>query len=388
MTNDDISKLEERLEKVDKDFMDRLIQEVYVRDPENFILVKIGANDGWMCDDLYDFVMKNDPKCIMVEPIPDYFDILKKNFSTLKNVAYEQVAIDTKSGYREMTYIPDAKFQAEQVDFRLRHQPHLLKEHWARGLGSFYKDKNNLACPELAQHVETLDVATITMDQLFEKYKITKDRNIVVVTDCEGHDYEILKTFDFAKYNPSIYICEIELLTRYPNSHPRRQPYIDSQRHPDARPPPDTGWKLGISVLPHQRAHFDSLQSQEDQKEYLEYLMATGRATGERAWDGPPEDMEYLQENGLYTAEEFKSTVDIFELSGYVVLRQLGGDMVAVNPKLLKTRLGLYVSKISLSLAPEQTDRKTTRERRKTTRERIGLDEIKKSLSMPPSQIK
>ena len=53
------------------------------KDPENFLLIKIGANDGWMCDNLYDFVVKNNPKSVMVEPIPCYFEVLKSNFKNL-----------------------------------------------------------------------------------------------------------------------------------------------------------------------------------------------------------------------------------------------------------------------------------------------------------------
>ena len=56
-----------------------ILQSLYLKDPENFLLVKIGANDGWMCDNLYNFIINNDPTCVMIEPIPCYFNQLKTN---------------------------------------------------------------------------------------------------------------------------------------------------------------------------------------------------------------------------------------------------------------------------------------------------------------------
>tara|TARA_Y100001972_G_C7612165_1_gene306888 strand:+ start:268 stop:1029 length:762 start_codon:yes stop_codon:yes gene_type:complete len=200
------------------------VEYLYDSNPEKFLLIKVGANDGWMCDNLYDFVMENDPRSIMIEPIPCYFSALKENFKSLKNIKYEMIAIDNQDGQREMTYIHDKKFQSGEVTFRLESTPHLIKEHWARGLGSFYKDKNNLGCPELAQHAEKITVKTKTIESILNKYNVDSNTNLVLATDCEGHDYEILKNFNFNKIKPKIYISEIFGETRYPPSHPRYNP--------------------------------------------------------------------------------------------------------------------------------------------------------------------
>ena len=57
---DEITGIENRLKKINGQYMNDLVQEVYDRDPNKFVMIKLGANDGWMCDNLYDFVMKND----------------------------------------------------------------------------------------------------------------------------------------------------------------------------------------------------------------------------------------------------------------------------------------------------------------------------------------
>jgi len=185
------------------------------------LLLEIGANDGYVCDRMHRFVKKYDPNAIMVEPIKGYFDKLKKNYSDMKNIKYENVAISDTDGTATMTYIPQEDIQKGRVKFRLEEQPELHQEHWAGGLGSLYKDKNNLGCPELQQFQKQVEVPTKTLEYLEEKYGISNYENVVVQTDCEGHDYEILKTFDFDKLKPKIYISEIYSKTRYPPGHPR-----------------------------------------------------------------------------------------------------------------------------------------------------------------------
>ena len=321
------------------DMLDK-VQKLYDKDPKSFLLVKIGANDGWMCDNLYDFVIKNDPNCVMVEPVPCYFNALKKTFTDLKNVSYEQIAIDVEEGTREMTYIPDAKFQNEEVKFRLSHTPHLLKEHWARGLGSFYKDKNNLGCPELAQHAETIKVKTMNINNLLEKYNAS-NVNLVIATDCEGHDYEILKSFDFETYKPLMYVCEIVFLTRYPLSHPRRKDFIDDEKTPGKRLPPPTekGWQRQIEVTAEQHKMLSNL-SPEQGAQAIKEMLATGQARDRGyQYTGPRDSnsMEFLQEDGLYTAEEVRESIKIFNDAGYHVIdNSEDGDLFAITNEYLK----------------------------------------------------
>ena len=334
----------DNIEKVGIDEHGELLQQLYDSDPDNFLLVKVGANDGWMCDNLYDFVIKNDPKAVMIEPIPCYFDALKETYKDLKNISYENVAIDSSRGKREMLYIADEKFQKEKVTFRMSHQPHLLKEHWARGLGSFYDDKNNLGCPELRQHASTIEVETQTPSDILKKYKVNEKTNLVFSTDCEGHDYEILKCFDFETYKPKIYICEIVRFTRYPLSHPRRKEYIDEQQTPEARvpPPSEEGWVPKVALNDQQAQYLQSISEKDPEfaNQPVLFWMKTGEVPPAR-WaytkEDIPQNKEYLQEDGLYTIEEFKSTIDIFNKAGYLVKdHSFDGDIIAVNVNYLE----------------------------------------------------
>jgi len=209
------------VKNTNEEYLMDYIKGVYLEDPDSFLLIEIGANDGYCCDRMFPFVKEYDPNALMVEPLPDYFEQLQKNYSHLRNIKYENCAISNKECKKTMTYIPREAIINEKVRWRLEHSPHLWKAHWAQGLGSFYKDKNNLGCPELKEFQEEIVVSVKTFDYLFEKYDIEKYKNVIVQTDCEGHDLCVLKSFDFNRIKPRAYITEIYAYTKYPVSHPK-----------------------------------------------------------------------------------------------------------------------------------------------------------------------
>ena len=202
-----------------------VIKKIHDSAPDDFLLIQIGANDGWMCDRMFDFVKEKRPNALMVEPIPDYFEALNKNYGDHENIILKQVAIDSKPGRRLMNFIPQKRFDNYEIDFRMQNTRHLIPEHWGRGLGSFYNDKNNLACPELSKFSETIEVSTMTYRQLLEENNVRKYENIVIQTDCEGHDFVLLKDFEFNYVRPKIYISEIYGKARIPVSHPKYVPH-------------------------------------------------------------------------------------------------------------------------------------------------------------------
>tara|TARA_B100000519_G_scaffold11119_1_gene8532 strand:- start:838 stop:1710 length:873 start_codon:yes stop_codon:yes gene_type:complete len=196
------------------------IEDLYNISSDSFLIIEIGANDGMMNDRFYEFIIKNDPNAIFVEPIPDYYEALKNNYINNKNSVFVNAAIDIEISNKEMHYIPYQTILDKKVKFRMEQTPEFQSQHWAMGLGTFHPTKNNIACPELSFFRKKINVKTITFNYLFNKYKLYKYDNIVIQTDCEGHDYMILKTFPFEKIKPKVYISEIFSNIRYPESHP------------------------------------------------------------------------------------------------------------------------------------------------------------------------
>jgi len=197
------------------------VKELYLEDPSNFFLVEIGANDGFCADRMWRFVNENNPNALMVEPIPDYFFALTENYKNLNNVRFENIALNDIETTLTMTYIPRDVILSGMVRFRLENSPHLWSQHWAQGLGSFYPDRNNLGDPNLKKFQEKIDVQTRTWSYIIDKYEIKNYKNVVIQTDCEGHDLILLKNFPFEKVKPKMYFAEIYGKTRYPESHPR-----------------------------------------------------------------------------------------------------------------------------------------------------------------------
>ena len=206
--------------KIEENVLMRYIESLYLASPDDFLLIEIGANDGYCCDRMWPFVLKDAPNAIMVEPVPGYFNKLKSNYGHLNNIRFENIAISDTEGINKINYIPQETIEAEKVTFRMEGAPHLWKEHWAGGLGTFYTDKNNLACPELNKFKETIEVETKTFQYLFDKYNISSYKNVVLQTDCEGHDFVLMNNYPFSAKKPRIYISEIYGKTRYPPSHP------------------------------------------------------------------------------------------------------------------------------------------------------------------------
>ena len=60
-------------------------------------LIQIGANDGVRFDTINKFIKKYSPHCILLEPIKEYFDQLKENYKSQKNIFFENLAISVNN---------------------------------------------------------------------------------------------------------------------------------------------------------------------------------------------------------------------------------------------------------------------------------------------------
>ena len=60
-------------------------------------LVQIGANDGQRFDVLNTFIKEYKLNCILVEPIKEYFEVLKKNYKNFENISFENSLISVNN---------------------------------------------------------------------------------------------------------------------------------------------------------------------------------------------------------------------------------------------------------------------------------------------------
>jgi len=152
----------------------------------DFTFVQIGANDGIMDDPIRKFVLKYGLRGVFVEPQPDVFARLQRNYAGVPNLAFENAAIAAQDGQREM--------------YRFRKTSDL--PFWADGLASFSKETLIRNFQNVEGEVETIHVPTLSFRSLLGKHGL--EHLDLLQIDTEGFDYEIIKMIDFSATKPTI----------------------------------------------------------------------------------------------------------------------------------------------------------------------------------------
>ena len=75
--------------------LDKFLQSIFQK--QNITgLIQVGANDGLRYDHINKYIKHYKTKSILVEPIKEYFDQLKKNYTDCENIFFENLAISVK----------------------------------------------------------------------------------------------------------------------------------------------------------------------------------------------------------------------------------------------------------------------------------------------------
>lgn len=167
-----------------------LVASLLMTRKDQIFFVEIGANDGILNDPIHRYVRDFGWSGLVIEPLPDIFEILKKNYRAYPNVIPLNFAISAS--------------EKDQTLFTVRTDS-TASAH-AHQYSSFRREiveKHTNFVPDIADRIEERTVACITFDTLLKRY--VADRNIdVLQIDTEGYDYEILKMIDFQVTKPSI----------------------------------------------------------------------------------------------------------------------------------------------------------------------------------------
>jgi len=140
--------------------------------------IQIGANDGKRFDNLNLFLKKYKCKTILVEPIKEFFNQLKKNYKDQQNIIFENSAISSENTLLSLYTVKQNK----------------LKEYDEHIAGISSSSKNHL----LKHGVKNVDIIekkinSLTIKQLLIKHKF--DNLDLLYLDTEGHDGKILNNF-------------------------------------------------------------------------------------------------------------------------------------------------------------------------------------------------
>tara|TARA_Y100001970_G_scaffold270362_1_gene364156 strand:- start:7008 stop:7763 length:756 start_codon:yes stop_codon:yes gene_type:complete len=151
-------------------------------------IIQIGSNDGKRFDPINKYLNIYDTKTIFVEPIKEYFDKLKLNYSQKKNSIFENIAISSIDGEIDIFKVSDKNIK-------------YYDDHIA-GISSL--DKNHLIKHKVRRkHISVEKVNCLTLRSLIKKHNIV---NLdLLLLDVEGHEGIILNDFfDNVKFRPTI----------------------------------------------------------------------------------------------------------------------------------------------------------------------------------------
>jgi FkbM family methyltransferase len=149
---------------------------------QGFYFVQVGANDGVTDDDIRPYILRHNWRGVLVEPLPDVFERLKKNYAGVERLEFANCAITEKLG---------------QIEF-WRH-PSLPQ---CSGLGVRTRIQSRAK-------MERVEVSGVTWHDLLDHYDV--DRIDLLQIDTEGYDAEVIRLFPFERMTP--------LIIRYEHKH-------------------------------------------------------------------------------------------------------------------------------------------------------------------------
>ena len=197
----------------------------------DFFFIQVGAMDGVKFDPIHEWVRSGAWHGLLIEPLPDIFEDLKRNYGEQPGLHFINAAIDREAGERVMYRIPKDRVEQEIIP------------EWALGISSFYNDRNALGGKQvddetrqlLDAHMQQQRVQCTTFRQLLDEYAISQVDLLQI--DTEGHDWAVLQSFPFERIKPGLIGFEYYNLPdqefRDALAHLERQGYAYSMDHKD-----------------------------------------------------------------------------------------------------------------------------------------------------------
>lgn len=171
-------------------------------------VLQIGAMDGVAFDPVHDLVREMGWRGVLVEPMPDMFEALQRNYAGCDGLVFVNQAVADHDGEIEMTRIdPQAILSG-------------LLPAGALGLSTMMPDRGvignygGLMKPELAAILDSykrvVRVPCRAMETLLRERQV--ERVDALVIDTEGADWMILRQFPLERYRPRVVYMEINHL--------------------------------------------------------------------------------------------------------------------------------------------------------------------------------
>jgi FkbM family methyltransferase len=179
------------------------VLQILFRCADDLRFVQVGANDGVHNDLLCPFLERSDPRGILIEPQTMPFRQLQARYGDRGRLILLQAAIDNRAGSRTL-YRCREDLAAGAAGASLSG---LASFERAQVVAAYARHARRLG---LGEHPDRAIVGeavpTLTLDAVLNDFGL--ERCDLLVIDTEGHDFEIIRTIDFARIRPLVLIYE------------------------------------------------------------------------------------------------------------------------------------------------------------------------------------
>lgn len=162
--------------------------------PQNIVVV--GAMDGVTHDRLFPHASRNKHwSGLLIEPVNSYFEKLTSNYANRENLIFENVAIASSSGEKEITVVDRDAITSGAVPA------------WCDGVSTFHPDSPVISQDGIREYTKTERVKCVTFAELAKKHSV--DQVDILQIDAEGCDASIFKQIWQLGYRPKLICIEI-----------------------------------------------------------------------------------------------------------------------------------------------------------------------------------
>jgi FkbM family methyltransferase len=175
-------------------------------------VLEIGAMDGVRYDALHPHLVRRKWHATVVEPLPDMFVLLRRNYSAYPWVRCVNVAITERSGPLTLFRVDPEKAAERGI------------QDWLLGISSAFRSSN------LAYLHDIVSEQTVT-GMRFEEFvrEFSIDRIDVLQIDTEGYDWRILQQIDLDRWD--IGLIQIEIINLMPRDRLKVFAYLEAARY-------------------------------------------------------------------------------------------------------------------------------------------------------------
>lgn len=172
--------------------------------------VQVGASDGLRWDPLRKHIIRDQWNGILIEPLPEVFKLLVKNYAHIKGrkLIFLNVAVSSSSSKETCFWTYSDEFLKS---FPLEKKMYFLRK------SSFNKDhllRRSCCLKGLSESaLKKITVPTLTINEVVTRHWRGRTVNLLV-SDAEGHDAVIIRSIDFRVLNPEAIFFESHNLGR------------------------------------------------------------------------------------------------------------------------------------------------------------------------------